>query len=120
MTFRAESGCSGGGPSLSPVMLALHDGWGPRSIASGQTVRLRVSVESERPGASLPAWETLHRPSSDAAKADLLHGPSFQGKPTRVFAWLGVPELKAGKKHPGWCWSMAAAGPRLTNGCDSG
>jgi len=28
-------------------------------------------------------------------------GPPFQGQPTRVFAWLGVPEAPPGKKLPG-------------------
>jgi dienelactone hydrolase len=28
-------------------------------------------------------------------------GPAFRGKPTRVFAWLGVPEVPAGETLPG-------------------
>lgn len=28
-------------------------------------------------------------------------GPSYQGKPTRVFAWLGLPKKSAGEKVPG-------------------
>lgn len=28
-------------------------------------------------------------------------GPAFRGKPTRVFAWLGVPEAPAGERLPG-------------------
>ena len=28
-------------------------------------------------------------------------GPALAGKPTRVFAWLGIPEVKSGRKVPG-------------------
>jgi dienelactone hydrolase len=31
----------------------------------------------------------------------LYEGPVFRGKPTRVFAWLGLPEVPAGERVPG-------------------
>jgi dienelactone hydrolase len=41
-------------------------------------------------------------PSSDERIRPLFFaGPSYRGKPTRVFAWIGVPKLDAGAKAPG-------------------
>jgi dienelactone hydrolase len=42
----------------------------------------------------------LDRPKSDGVKAICFSGPAFRGKTTRVFAWLGLPKLKAGEKVP--------------------
>ena len=47
-----------------------------------------------------PVWSTLERPRSDGLRAVFFTGPLFRGKPTRVFAWLGVPEVKPGEKLP--------------------
>lgn len=35
------------------------------------------------------------------AKAVLLEGPPYKGRPTRFFAWYGIPQTKAGQKVPG-------------------
>ena len=51
--------------------------------------------------AAPPKWSVQERPRSDAARAIFFTGPPFRGKATRVFAWLGVPEAKAGEKVPG-------------------
>ncbi len=48
-----------------------------------------------------PACEILERPRTEVAKPVFFTGPEFQGKQTRVFAWLGVPEIKDGAKIPG-------------------
>ena len=47
-----------------------------------------------------PKWTALERPKVDGVKAITFAGLSFHGKPTRVFAWLGVPTVKAGEKVP--------------------
>ncbi len=47
-----------------------------------------------------PKWTVLERPKSDGVKAIFFDGPAFHGKPTRVFAWLGLPKVKPGEKVP--------------------
>ena len=47
-----------------------------------------------------PDWTALERPKVDGVKAITFAGPAFHGKPTRVFAWLWVPAVKAGEKVP--------------------
>ena len=47
-----------------------------------------------------PQWTVLERPKADDLKAICFQGPAFHGKPTRVFAWLGVPKVKPGEKVP--------------------
>jgi dienelactone hydrolase len=48
-----------------------------------------------------PKWSALERPKSTGVKAIFYTGLPFQGKPTRVFAWLGLPQLNPGEKAPG-------------------
>lgn len=50
-----------------------------------------------------PKWEALQQPISTSkdVKAIFFTGLPFHGKPTRVFAWLGIPHLKPGQKAPG-------------------
>jgi len=38
---------------------------------------------------------------AEGMKAIFFDGLPYQGKPTRVFAWLGLPKLEPGKKAPG-------------------
>lgn len=47
-----------------------------------------------------PNWTVLERPKAEDVKAISFPGPAFHGKPTRVFAWLGVPKVKPGEKVP--------------------
>ena len=47
-----------------------------------------------------PKWQALERPRADHVKAITYDGLPFRGKPTRVFAWLGMPEVKPGEKVP--------------------
>ena len=50
-----------------------------------------------------PKWTALDRPKSPNVKAIFYTGVPFRGKPTRVFAYLGIPSLRPGKKRPEWC-----------------
>ena len=47
-----------------------------------------------------PTWSVLERPASSDVKAITFSGLPFRGKPTRVFAWLGIPKLENGQKVP--------------------
>jgi dienelactone hydrolase len=47
-----------------------------------------------------PQWTALERPKVENVKAITFSGMPFQGKPARVFAWLGIPTVKAGEKVP--------------------
>jgi dienelactone hydrolase len=47
-----------------------------------------------------PKWATLERPKANGLKAITFTGAPYQGKQTRVFAWLGIPKLAAGEKAP--------------------
>lgn len=50
-----------------------------------------------------PNWSALASPTSESEeiKAIFFAGPPYQGKPTRVFAWLGIPKVKNGGHVPG-------------------
>ena len=50
-----------------------------------------------RPPHSVPA-EGYNEPG---VRAVFFDGPPYQGQPTRVFAWIGLPNLKPGEKAPG-------------------
>lgn len=47
-----------------------------------------------------PKWTALERPKLDGVKALTFEGLPFRGKATRVYAWLGLPAVKAGEKVP--------------------
>jgi hypothetical protein len=47
-----------------------------------------------------PAWNALERPKADGVRPITLTGLPFHGRPARVFAWLGIPNVKAGAKVP--------------------
>lgn len=51
--------------------------------------------------AKAPQWKSLERPKAEGVKAIVYSGLPFHGKSTRVFAWLGLPHVKAGEKVPG-------------------
>ena len=48
-----------------------------------------------------PKWNALERPSAPGLKAVFFTGAPYKGRPTRVFAWLGIPAVKPGQKVPG-------------------
>ena len=45
-----------------------------------------------------PKWTMLERPKLDGVKALTFEGLPFRGKPTRVFAWLGLPAVAPDRK----------------------
>jgi cephalosporin-C deacetylase-like acetyl esterase len=47
---------------------------------------------------------------SDGVQALFYEGEPFKGKPTRVFAWVGLPQAKAGAKVPGIVLTHGGAG----------
>ncbi len=47
-----------------------------------------------------PKWTKLDRPAQPNVQAIFYTGAPFHGKPTRVFAWLGIPKLAPGEKAP--------------------
>ncbi len=50
--------------------------------------------------ADVPQWEYLQWPKADKVRAISFTGLPFQGRPTRVFAWLGIPESNSKEKLP--------------------
>jgi dienelactone hydrolase len=70
------------------------------SMVSGQTAK-PASTWDLGALAQPPTWESLERPASASAKPIFFKGPPLRGKPTRVFAWLGLPDAKPGEKVPG-------------------
>jgi dienelactone hydrolase len=47
-----------------------------------------------------PKWQVLERPKADRVKPISYDGLPWRGKATRVFAWLGIPDIKPGEKVP--------------------
>jgi dienelactone hydrolase len=47
-----------------------------------------------------PKWTVLERPKVEGIKALSFEGLPFRGRTTRVFAWLGLPDVPAGVKVP--------------------
>lgn len=47
-----------------------------------------------------PAWTALERPKADGVQAISYTGLNYRGKPTRVFAWLGLPKAAPNRKVP--------------------
>jgi dienelactone hydrolase len=49
-----------------------------------------------------PKWTALDRPKASGLKAIFFDGVPYRGRPTRVFAWLGLPgKTDPGRKVPG-------------------
>lgn len=77
--------------------------------AAGLAVSALAQSPEEPAG---PMWDlkALSRPpktypaegfSEPGMQALFFEGPPYRGKPTRVFAWLGIPRTEPGKKLPG-------------------
>src|SRR5207302_1126056 len=75
---------------------------------------IRAQEPASPPSADFggPIWDIAalaHAPKTDPAdpiradglRAIFFDGLPYHGKPTRVFAWLGVPQMEPGKKAPG-------------------
>ena len=52
---------------------------------------------------------------AEGVKALFFAGPPFQGRPTRVFAWLGFPKVEPGKKVPGMVLVHGGGGTAFAN-----
>ncbi len=62
---------------------------------------MRKEVEALGKITEAPKYEVLDRPDSTPNLKPIFYsGLDYQGKPTTVFAWLGVPENTEGKKVP--------------------
>jgi len=70
----------------------------------------RVRVPPSDPVGPMWDLEALSRPpavspaegfQAEGVRAIFYEGLPFRGKPTRVFAWLGLPEMKPGERVPG-------------------
>ena len=48
-----------------------------------------------------PAVNSAEPFRSDGLKAVFFEGVPYKGKPTRVFAWMGIPKVEPGKTVPG-------------------
>lgn len=62
--------------------------------------------EANRMKVPASAWETPRFEDAPGIEAEgvrgvFLDGPAWKGKPTRVFAWIGLPKLEPGEKAPG-------------------
>jgi dienelactone hydrolase len=70
------------------------------SDATSPTANLPSGPWDLRALAAAPKWTALERPKADGIQALAFEGLPFRGKPTRVFAWLGVPKVATGEKLP--------------------
>jgi len=66
------------------------------STVAGEPGRMRVPPSAFRAPRNDPAPEF----QAEGAKAIFFDGPAWKGKPTRVFAWFGVPKMEPGQKVP--------------------
>src|SRR5262249_10333067 len=75
------------------LWLALACGL-PPSLASERTDPAEKTPWDLNTLSKPPEWTVLERPKADAVQAITFKSVSLRGKPTRVFAWLGLPKLK--------------------------
>lgn len=90
-------------------------------LVAGRAVRAEAPVPA--PMAIPPAW--LEAPASHPApgyesepgvKAIFFDAPAWKGKPTRAFAWVGLPkDLEPGKKVPGIVLVHGGGGTAFAN-----
>ncbi len=71
--------------------------WPAISPAGDGPARMKVPP----PAFSAPQNEPVPKFEAEGLKAIFFDGPAWRGKPTRVFAWVGLPKLELGKKAPG-------------------
>lgn len=86
----------------SSIVSCLFAMWAAGVVASGSEASPAGATATwdMKVLAAPPKWAALQRPNMEGVKAISFAGPPFRGKPTRVFAWLGVPEVKAGERVP--------------------
>jgi dienelactone hydrolase len=96
-------------PRLLAVVLSLTCLALPISRGAEKEAPHPVAAPSEPAGpmwdlaalAAAPKTYPAEPIRADGMKAIFFDGLPYQGKPTRVFAWLGLPKLEPGKKAPG-------------------
>jgi len=54
-------------------------------------------------------------PPTERVRALFFQGPPYRGKPTRVFAWLGIPKAEPGKKLPAMVLVHGGGGTAFAN-----
>lgn len=84
-------------PHRLPGLLALLILCGVQLRAAPEKI---WDIESLAAAPQVFPSETI-RASDDRIRALFFEGAPYRGKPTRVFAWLGVPRLAPGEKAPG-------------------
>ena len=62
-----------------------------------------------------PAFREAIDIRSDGVKGIFFEGPPYHGKPTEVFAWVGLPKVDAGKKVPGIVLIHGGGGTAFAN-----
>lgn len=77
--------------------LLLVVGGGGRGLAATNSPAISWDLDALN---RAPEWTALERPKAEGVKAITFAGLTFHGKPTRVFAWLGVPKVQPGEKVP--------------------
>ena len=76
-------------PRFFPLLLA---GWCALALAQAEAPRWDVEALAKVP-AVFPA-EPIR---AEGMKAVFFAGLPYEGKPTRVFAWLGMPKVEPGR-----------------------
>ncbi len=71
--------------------------------AAGQTARAADDAGgwNVREFAQVPVTQPADEWTHEGVQSLFFDGPEFEGKPTRVFAYLGLPTVAAGEKVPG-------------------
>lgn len=72
-----------------------------RADAPSQTADFAGPMWEMEALSKAPAMSSAEPFRSEGLKAIFFEGVPFQGKPTRVFAWLGLPKVQPGEKAPG-------------------
>ena len=84
---------------LSPPMLSAADPAPTPTPPDFEAMRKEVEALSKLTEA--PKYEVVERPDATPNLKPIFYsGLDYKGKPTTVFAWLGVPENTGGKKVP--------------------
>jgi dienelactone hydrolase len=71
--------------------------WAAQSVMADAPSPMRVAPQMLRAPRTYAAADF----KSEGLEAIFYDGLPWKGKPTRVFAWLGIPKLGAGRKAPG-------------------
>jgi hypothetical protein len=101
----------------TPVLFAADPAPTP---AAPDFEAMRAEVEALGNMTEPPKYEVLDRPDATPNLKPIFYsGLDYQGKPTTVFAWLGVPENTDGKKVPAVVLAHGGGGA-ASKDCDKG